>query len=91
MKRIFILPSFERSVKKLAVSEKKKLQEGLSSFNDYLVTGRASRGFRLKKICQDKYEFRVDIKLRVIFKGTEGDYYLILAGNHDDIIRYLRK
>jgi mRNA-degrading endonuclease RelE of RelBE toxin-antitoxin system len=90
MKKVVILPSFDRSVKHLTSQERKLLGKSLERFNQYLVTGVATSGFRFKKINHDKYEFRVDIRLRVIVK-SEGDiFYLVLVGNHEDIRRYLK-
>ena len=66
MKRIIILPSFERSVKKLTRQDKFNLAESLESFNLFLLSGELPVGFGFKKINHDKYEFRVDIRLRVI-------------------------
>lgn len=90
MKKIFILPSFERSVKRLSRQDKEQLTESLEIFNTYLLTGEAPFGFRFKKINHDKYEFRINIKLRVIIKMTNNGIYLVLAGNHEDVKRYLK-
>lgn len=90
MKKISILPSFERSVKRLSRQDKKQLSESLEIFNTYLLTGEAPFGFRFKKINHDKYEFRITIKLRVIIKIANNDVYLVLAGNHEDVKRYLK-
>jgi mRNA-degrading endonuclease RelE of RelBE toxin-antitoxin system len=91
MKSILILPSFERSVKNLTRQNKERLAESLEAFNSFLFSGELPVGFGFKKINHDKYEFRVDIKLRVVVK-VEGDfYYLVLAGNHDEVRRYLRR
>ncbi len=90
MKRIIILPSFERSIKKLTRQDKDNLAERLESFNLFLLSGESPAGFGFKKINHDKYEFRVDIRLRVVVKVDGGDYYLVLVGNHDEVKRYLR-
>jgi mRNA-degrading endonuclease RelE of RelBE toxin-antitoxin system len=90
MKRVLALPSFERSVKKLTHQDKKNLTESLGVLNSFFLTGELPVGFGFKKINHDKYEFRVDIRLRVIVKVEGDDYYLVLAGNHDDVKRYLR-
>ena len=97
MKRILILPSFERSVKKLTRHDKDNLAESLEDLNSFLLLGwnfqgkfLAPAGFGFKKINHDKYEFRVDIRLRVVVKVEGEDYYLVLAGNHDEVKRYLR-
>lgn len=90
MKKIVILPSFERSIKKLSQIDKKQLAKGLELLNQFLVSRNLHFGFGLKKINHDKYEFRVGIRLRVIIK-EEGDvFYLVLAGSHDDVRRYLK-
>lgn len=90
MKHIYILPSFERSLKKLGKPQKLALSESLLAFNRFVETGDAVRGLGIKKINHDKFEFRADIRLRVVFKETEAGYFLILVGNHDQVSRYLR-
>ena len=90
MKKVVILPSFERSVKKLASEERRRLAESLEQFNLFLLYGRAPFGFRFKKINHDKYEFRIDIRLRVIIKEEDDVYYLVLVGSHDQVRKYLR-
>lgn len=84
------LPSFERSVKKLTLIEKRLLANSLNRLNTFIATGESAAGFRFKKINHDKYEFRVDIRLRVIIKKEGNIYYLVLAGDHNQIRRYLR-
>jgi len=90
MIKVVALPSFERSVKKLSRQNKDKLAEGLEGFNSFLLSGAAPAGLGFKKINHDKYEFRIDIKLRVILKIDHDTYYLVLVGNHEEIKRYLR-
>ncbi len=91
MKRIFILPSFERSVRRLGMPERRKVRQSLEVFNALLSSGQNPSGFGFKKINHDKYEFRVDARLRVIVKVEDDDYYLVLAGSHDWVKRYLRR
>ena len=76
MKRILILPSFERSVKKLTRQDRDNLAASLEDFNLFLLSGEAPAGLGFKKINHDKYEFRVDIRLRVIVK-VEGEDSII--------------
>jgi len=91
VKRILILPSFERSIKKLTRQDKDNLAESLEDFNLFLLSGEAPAGFGFKKIGYGKYEFRVDVRLRVVVRVEGEDYYLVLAGNHDGVKRYLRR
>ena len=90
MKRVLILPSFERSLKRLTPQDRKKLSRSLEAFNSFLLSGDLPPGLGFKKINHDKYEFRADIRLRVILKAENDDYYLVLVGNHDEVKRYLR-
>lgn len=90
MKRVLILPSFERSLKRLTPQDRKKLSHSLEAFNSFLLSGYLSPGLGFKKINHDKYEFRVDIRLRVIVKAENDDYCLVLVGNHDEVKMYLR-
>jgi len=90
MSLIKILPSFERSVKKLTPYEKKILANSLEKLNFFLVTRQSPGGFRFKKINHDKYEFRADARLRVVIKKENDTYYLVLTGDHNSIKQYLR-
>ncbi len=90
MKKIIILPSFERSIRRFTSIEKDQLVIALGKFNDFLVTGRISSGLGFKKIRHDIFEFRIDIRLRVIVKDEDDAFYMVLAGSHEDIKRYLK-
>ena len=91
MREILILPSFERSAKKLSSHEKKSLAKSLEKLNRFVSTGEVPVGLGFKKINHDKYEFRVDIRLRVVVKVESDIFYLVLVGSHDEIKRYLRE
>ena len=89
MKIVKILPSFERSLKKLSFRDKNNLKETLTQFNDFIVSDVLPAGLGFKKINHDKYEIRVDIRIRIIVKIDKEYVYLVLAGSHDDVKRYL--
>ncbi len=91
MRQIAVLPSFERSAKKLSPFDKSQLAESLEEFNNLVFTGQASVGLGFKKINHDKYEFRSGLRLRVVVKLEDDTYYLVLVGSHDQVKRYLRK
>ncbi|MFA5337437.1 MAG: hypothetical protein WC330_03790 [Candidatus Omnitrophota bacterium] len=91
MRIVKILPSFERSLKKLSSRDKDKLKQTLIQFNEFLVSGVLPVGLGFKKINHDKYELRVDIRIRVIIKIEKEYIYLVLAGSHDSVKRYLRE
>ena len=90
MKKIVILPSFERSIRRFTSIEKDRLVIALEKFNDFLVTGKISSGLGFKKIRHDIFEFRIDMRLRVIVKDENDTLYMAIAGSHEDIKRYLK-
>lgn len=90
MRSIVVLPSFERSLKKLSLLERKQVAESLEFFNKMLENGNCPAGLGFKKINHDKYELRASIRIRVVMKLHADKFYLVLAGNHDEVKRYLR-
>ena len=91
MRTVKILPSFERSLKRVSFSDKEEIKKALTQSNEFLVSGIIPKGLGLKKINHDKYEIRVDIRLRIVMKMDKEYVYLVLAGSHNDVIRYLRE
>ena len=84
------MPSFERSIRRFTSIEKDLLVIALEKFNDFLVTGKISSGLGFKKIRHDIFEFRIDMRLRVIVKDENDTLYMVIAGSHEDIKRYLK-
>jgi mRNA-degrading endonuclease RelE of RelBE toxin-antitoxin system len=91
MKSIIPLASFEQCVKKLDPQAKSRLKEPLEKFNGFINSGNPFKGLGFKKIKHNKFEFRVDIHLRVVVKIDQDICYLVLVGNHDEIRKYLKQ
>ena len=91
MKHVVPLPSLERDIKKFQREKRERLKNTFDTFNRFVATGEKPFGFRFKKINKNKSEFRIDIHLRVVTKLEEDTFYLVKAGNHNEIKRYLRK
>ena len=91
MKRVAVLPSFSRSVKALSPRQRQALQRCMELFNIFLTRGELPVGLGFKKINGDKYEIRADIRLRIVFKLTGDCYFLVLAGSHDQVRRWLKQ
>jgi mRNA-degrading endonuclease RelE of RelBE toxin-antitoxin system len=90
MRTIRILPSFERSLKKISPGDKNSLKKSLEQLNSFLLTGSLPKGLGLKKLEIGIYEIRVNIRMRIIMKVEDDVFYLVLAGSHSDVKRYLR-
>jgi hypothetical protein len=57
---------------------------------DYLETGQASYGLRIKRLSPKIYEGRINIHLRVAYFHEKDIVKFFCLGNHDDIRRCLK-
>lgn len=84
-------PSFERSIKSRHPPEKTEIKEVAAQLIDVLSRDRQiHEGLGLKRLMGNFWEVRKGIKTRILFRW-EGDLLeFVLAGNHDDIKRFLK-
>lgn len=85
------LSSFDRSFKALSQPQQEKVKKALEKFFDFIETGQHPMGLGLKKVRQDFWEIRVDLSLRIIFQQRHDLVTFILAGDHTQIRRFLKK
>ena len=84
--------SFDRSVKSLPENAKIDIKKLAFEAIDLISTGkRPSKGIGLTRLRRDYWEVRATIRERILFKLTSGCIQFILAGNHEDIKRFLRR
>lgn len=84
-------PSFERSIKSLHSSDKEEVKEAAGQLIDVLSKDRQiHQGLGLKRLMGDYWEVRKGIKARILFRWTGDLVEFVLAGNHDDIKRFLK-
>jgi len=83
--------SFDKSVKRFYGKEKEEIKKVAIQAIDILSQAKVTyKGIGLKRLAGNFWEIRKGIKARILFKW-EGDLVkFILAGDHDDIKRYLR-
>lgn len=84
-------PSFDRSVKSLHGREKNEIKQVAMQAIDILSQDRLlHKGIGLKRLKGDYWEIRKGLRARILFRW-EGDLIeFILAGDHNDIKRYLK-
>ena len=84
-------PSFDRSVKSFHGPEKEEIKKVAIQLIDMLSQDREiQKGLGLKRLRGNFWEVRRGIKTRILFRW-EGDLVeFILAGDHDDVKRFLR-
>ena len=84
-------PSFDRSIKSLNPSEKADIKEAASNLIDVLSKpGEIHQGLGLKRLRGNFWEVRKGIKARILFRWTGDLIEFVLAGNHDDVKRFLK-
>ena len=83
--------SFERSVKSFPPSEKSEMKEAAAQLIDILSRDRQiHQGLGLKRLRGDFWELRKGIKARILFRWQGDLVEFVLAGNHDDVKRFLK-
>ena len=84
-------PSFERSLKSFSPSEKSEIKEAAAQLIDILSRDRQiHQGLGLKRLRGDFWELRKGIKARTLFRWQGDLVEFVLAGNHDDVKRFLK-
>ena len=56
---------------------------------DYLETGKASYGLRIKKIGKRSFEGRVSDKVRIVWVKDDDLVSFVVVGNHGEVQNYL--
>ncbi len=89
-------PSFERSFKNLDTATKKTVKRILKTLLVYYASNcrlpeaqKIEPHFFYKQLRKPYYEAGVENKIRVLIEREKSSCYAILAGNHDQIKRFL--
>lgn len=84
-------PAFERSIKALPQIERESIKSLAIVLIDVLSKEEGlPQGIGLKKLKGEFWEARHGIKVRILFRWSKDLVEFVLAGNHDDIKRFLR-
>ncbi len=84
-------PSFDRSIKSLSPSEKEEVKSVAADLIDSLAADRQIyKGLGLKRLVGDYWEVRHGIRVRILFRWRHDLAEFVLAGNHDDVKRFLK-
>jgi len=84
-------PSFDRSVKSFHGREKEEIKQVSAQAIDILSQDRVlHKGLGLKRLKGDFWEVRKGLKARILFRWKGDLVEFVLAGDHDDIRRYLK-
>ena len=92
------ISSFERDIKGLDPRQKATVKLALHALLIYFSTNsnlqeaqKTAPGFFFKQLRRPFYETGIEGKLRIVLRKDDLTFFAILAGNHDDVKRFLSK
>ena len=83
--------SYGRSRKRLDPKTKSEVTETVCQIIDFYAKGIGTPGLGIRNLRGNYWEGRSGLKMRVLFKFTRDLIEFTLAGNHDDIKRFLSR
>ena len=83
-------PSFDKTIKKLSSDRKEKVKEAIQALVVFFETGQKTEGLGLKKLSNDFWEIRTDLKDRILFRFKGDLVKFVIVGTHNEIKRYLK-
>lgn len=90
------LPSFERSLKPFDAGQKETVRLILKALTTYYVSNcdlaeaqKVAPRFFYKQLRKPFYEAGVEGKIRLVIRREGSECFAVLAGNHDQIKRFL--
>ena len=82
-------PSFERAYKNLSSEAQAEVRSAAALLPEAFGKPHVHQGLGVRKVGK-YFEFRVGLKLRVLFVVRKGDAILVTVGDHDGIVRFVR-
>lgn len=89
--RIEYKPAFGRSLKTLDFQERERAKSTTGKVIDFYTTGEKTPGLGLVHLRGDFWEARAGIKTRILYRWRTDLIEFVLAGNHDDVRRFLKR
>ena len=81
-------PQFDRSFAALSDDEHAEIQEAIPGLVE--AFGKPHEHLGLRKLRKHIYEYRVGLRLRIVFRHDADALSLLFVGNHDEVLRFLR-
>jgi mRNA-degrading endonuclease RelE of RelBE toxin-antitoxin system len=79
---------YDRAFDHLSVPAQEKVLKAIPSIT--AAFGKPHGHLSLRKLGGRLYEFRVGLKLRIVFRQDDDTLFLLLIGTHDDVKRFIR-
>lgn len=89
--RHYFAPQFEKSYRKLSNHQQELVDRAIESLLAYFNQRKdLPKGLGLKRLTKRYWEIRSSLDMRIIFEA-ENPIGFLLAGNHDDICRFIKQ
>ena len=86
----FVAPAFDRSLKGLEESRKKRIQKTIQLAVAFFETSLLPAGLGLKPLQKGLWEIRAGRSDRILFLKNKNAVEFLLVGSHDEIKRFLK-
>ena len=83
-------PSFGRAFRNLSPGAQADVRAAARLLPEAFAKPHVHQGLGIRKV-GNYFEFRVGLKLRVLFLVRKGDAVLVTLGDHDEIVRFVRE
>jgi len=83
-------PAFDRTFRRLPPDRKTRVKGAIQQLVIFFETRQQPQGLGLKRLRGAYWEIRAGLGDRVLFRLSGGLVEFIIAGNHDEIQRFLR-
>ena len=81
--------SFDKVFKKLGLVRQEEVIDSISILMDFFESRKKAKGLGLKNLRENYWEIRINVKDRIIFTLEKDKVAFIIAGDHDEIKKYL--
>ncbi len=90
MKPLDLGESFRRRVREYSKETRGKIGLTLQVIERDFGHPHRHRGLGIRKLTEDYFEIRVGLDIRLVFQNRADCLIFVMAGNHDDVRKFLR-
>ena len=84
-------PSFLETTSRLSQGQSAKLLKAIQKFQLAIENQQWSQGLGMTHLRGDYFEFRVGLRVRVVYRRAEALVQYVLYGSHDDVKRFVKR
>jgi len=88
--RYRFLPSFDRSIKRMDHQRKHNVKQAAIDIIKALNNSMKPEGLGIKKLSANLWEIRSGLKDRILYEYANNVIVFIIAGNHDEIRKFMK-